>query len=153
MRIIVEIAIYAFPIVGVYLYLKKTNRWNEKTQKLLGIGGLVFVLGLAFGSTRFGVKRIGALFERSEYRTRYYVLMYPDSERSKNYKLPAEIDVDSNENEDGSYRQVNLVRVFFPNGGAVYFNGDESLEFGKKVTCWDGDGKEWRVELIDQKVE
>ena len=153
MKTIIEVAIYTLPIVGVYLYLKKTNRWNEKTQKILGIGGLVFVLGLAFGSTRFGVKKIGALFERSEYRTRYYVLMYPDYERSKNYKLPAEIEVSTSEDEDGSYKEVSLLRVFFPNGNIVFFNGDESLEFGRKVMYWDSNGKEWGVELIDQKAE
>ncbi len=153
MRTIVEVAIYALPILGVYLYLKKTNRWTEKTQKMLGIGGLVFVLGLAFGSTSFGVKKIGALFERSEYQTKYYVLMYPDFDRAKNYKLQAEIEVTSEEDEDRSYKVIWLRRVFFPNGNAVYFDGDESLEFGKKVIYYDSDRKKWGVELIDQKVE
>jgi hypothetical protein len=153
MKTILEAAILALPILAVYLYLKKTKRWNEKTQKMLAIDGLIFVLVLVLGSSYFGVKRIGAPFERREYRTRYYVLMYPNIDRSKNYKVPAEVHVYTEGDEETEYRRVDLLRVFFPNGNVVGLNMDESLEFDKKLRGVDGYGQEWGIELTRQKAE
>lgn len=120
-------------------------------------------------SRNYGEERLGSFFEKPEYKTQYYVLIFPDNSISKNYKLVADIEVsseiDSYEDDDGSgigvfaypitrsysHRLINIDKVYLPNGGYLTFD-DCELEKNAKAYCTDQDGRQWTIELTPEKV-
>jgi hypothetical protein len=75
----------------------------------------------------------------------YYINLYPDN-GVKNYKIVADI------SDEGDYY---ITEAHFPNGGYVSFDnqyGVTPLEFNKKVELNDDSGRDWFVELTDEKV-
>ncbi len=114
----------------------------------------------------YGDEILGSYFEKFEYRTQYYVNVFPDGEESKNYRLPAEIHVYSEEEEgepsidaigvehSNTYtvKYIILEKVLWPNEGYLEFN-DCQLEVGKKVQCNDQEGESWTIELTNEKVK
>jgi hypothetical protein len=126
---------------------------------------MLFTWGKNTYISSYGDEILGSYFEKFEYRTQYYVNVFPDDESTKNYRLPAEIHVYSEEEEgeptedvygiehSNTYttKYIVLDKVFWPNGGYLDFN-DCQLEIGKKVMCNDQDGVSWNVELTNEKV-
>lgn len=113
----------------------------------------------------YGDEIIGSYFEKSQYKTKYYVNVFPDDNESKNYRLQADIHVysDTEEGETSEDRfgqehtetyttkYIILEKVFWPNGGYLDFD-DCQLEIGDKVYCSDQDGRYWYIELTNEKV-
>ncbi len=114
----------------------------------------------------YGNEIIGSYFEKSEYKTQYYVNVFPDDEESKNCRLPATIHVYS-ETEEGEpsedsmgiehtktyiTKYITVDQVFWPNGGYLHFD-DCQLELGDKVLCSDQEGRSWYIELTNEKVQ
>lgn len=126
---------------------------------------LLFAWGKNSYIRSYGDEILGSYFEKSEYKTQYYVNVFPDDEGSKNYRLPADIHVYS-ETEEGetsedrfgqehteSYTTKYIIvdKVFWPNGGYLDFD-DCQLEIGDKVLCSDQEGRDWYIELTNEKV-
>ena len=76
---------------------------------------------------------------------------------TKNYRLKADIKTDSIEYEDSTESYIGLQKIYWPNAGYLEFYDDPSekakLEINKKVRCVDDKGKEWYIELTNQKVK
>lgn len=106
---------------------------------------LLGVLNLVVPNSPIGIKRIGALFEKREYITHYYVELFPDGSETKNYKVIAEIWA-----KDNSY---HLQKAYFPNGGYITVEEDygDSLNFDEEVSVRDKDGKHWKAQLVDER--
>jgi hypothetical protein len=127
---------------------------------------MLFIFGKNTYISSYGDEILGSYFEKFEYRTQYYVNVFPDGEESKNYRLPAEIHVYSEEEEgeptEDAYgiehsnaytiKYIVLDKVFWSNEGYLEFN-DCQLEVGKKVQCNDQDGESWTIELTNEKVK
>lgn len=126
---------------------------------------LLFAWGKNSYIRTYGDEIIGSYFEKSEYNTQYYVNVFPDDEGSKNYRLPAEIHVYS-ETEEGetsedrfgqehtetyTTKYIIIEKAFWPNGGYLDFD-DCQLEIGDKVLCSDQEGRDWYIELTNEKV-
>jgi hypothetical protein len=127
---------------------------------------MLFICGKNTYITSYGDEILGSYFEKFEYRTQYYVNVFPAGEESKNYRLPAEIHVYSEEEEgepsvDASgvehsntytIKYIILEKILWPNEGYLEFN-DCQLEIGKKVQCNDQEGESWTIELTNEKVK
>lgn len=108
----------------------------------------------------FGDAQIGSFFEKNDYTAKYFVNLFPNENEAKNYRLPADIHIyyEINDNEDSfsTTKCIRLGKIYFPQGGYLIFNDDginESLTFGEKVSLMDSESKHWDVELIDEKVK
>lgn len=127
---------------------------------------LLFTLGKSTYIKSYGNEELGSYFEKNEYKTQYYVNIFPENESIKNYRLPAEIHVFS-QSEEGPPTQdhfgqeytetyttkyIILNKVFWPNEGYLYFN-DCQLEIGEKILCKDQNGMSWNIELTNEKVK
>lgn len=126
---------------------------------------LLFAWGKNSYIRSYGDEILGSYFEKSEYKTQYYVNVFPDDEGSKNYRLPADIHVYT-ETEEGetsedrfgqehtetyTTKYIIIDKVFWPNGGYLDFD-DCQLEMGDKVLCSDQEGRDWYIELTNEKV-
>ncbi len=112
--------------------------------------------------------QIGSLFERSNYKEKYWVNLFPNENNDKNYRVPADIIATfyTSENEcennfgvnepcEQSERLYLISKAYFNNGGYITFDDteeSESLKINEKVLITDVDGKEWWIELTDKKV-
>lgn len=156
--------IYCFRI----LFWEVLERKNIISEIVFGHAFVIYLLlswGKSSYSRTYGDEVLGSFFEKSEYKTKYYINIFTDEDGGKNYRLPADIHVFS-ETEDGEpfedrYGQeysntyiekyVILKRVLWPNGGYLYFE-DCQLKLGDKVLCSDQDGRDWFIELTNIKV-
>lgn len=130
--------------------------------RLMAFGFLFFMVGSGLRYTiadAFGEERIGSFFEKREYTTAYYVNVFPTQNAAKNYRLPADIHVHyeqlGGDEPTPEKRCIHVERIHFPNGGVVRFADDGDTEpaaFGEKTALTDYHGKEWYVELVDEKV-
>jgi len=126
---------------------------------------LLFAWGKNSYIRSYGDEILGSYFEKPEYKTQYYVNVFPDDKGIKNYRLQAFIHVYS-ETEEGetsedrfgqelteSYTTKYIIvdKVFWPNGGYLDFD-DCQLEIGDKVLCSDQEGRDWYIELTNEKV-
>jgi hypothetical protein len=90
----------------------------SKEGEWVGIAIVVLVVGwLWWVST--GEARPGAFHEKTDYSAKVYVNVFPDGDKSKNYKLPADM---SKVSDDGG-AAYNIEKVYWPNGG--YFEFDD----------------------------
>lgn len=133
------------------LATKEFIKWfkgAELKQQLITIGiGFCIIVTITI-RTKFGSTNIGGLFERLNYTENYYVNLFPENAKSKNYKVEAEI-----EKTDGEYY---LIEAHFPNGGYLTFYDSlywEPLKLNGKVYLIDDSGKGWNVELTSQKCD
>lgn len=166
--------IFILMILASIIFSIRILIWEGLEQKNLYspivIGhALVIYLLFAWGKNSYirsyGDEIIGSYFEKSEYKTRYYVNVFSDDEGIKNYRLPADIYVYS-ETEEGETSEdrfgqehtganitkyIIIEKVFWPKGGYLYFE-DCHLEIGDKVLCRDQEGRDWYIELTNEKV-
>lgn len=136
------------------------NDENAKTETWvkIAIGAFLFYIFVIPLISRFwGKEEIGSFFEAPRpYNARYYVNLFPDGEKSKNYKMPADLTVDEmcendGDGNSGCYRLILLDKAYFSNGGSVSFD-DCHLE-EEKPSCFDDDGKYWKIEFNKEKVK
>jgi hypothetical protein len=131
--------------------LEIKNEWAAKVFIIvLIIGGLYGVLSLTVK-----VESIGHFFEKREYKTYYYINLFPGENSTKNYRVKGEIFATFHENDDSSERIYLLEKAYFSKGRYISF-GDydlEPLKIGKKITLTDNSGRPWYVELTDKKAD
>ncbi len=114
----------------------------------------------------YGNETIGSYSEKTEYRTRYYVNVFPNDEEGKNYRLPADIHV-YNEIEEGettedrfgqehtttyTTKYIIVEKIYWPNGGFLNFN-ECKIEIGEKNLCIDQNNRSWFIEITNRKVK
>ena len=78
----------------------------------------------------------------------YTVQVFPDSNNTKNYELP--VDMDITEHRNGfrhSYIEYDVSRVTFPNEGYLEFESCIAKDT-KMTNCTDQDGAEWGVKVL-----
>lgn len=127
---------------------------------------MLFVWGKNSYIRSYGDEILGSYLEKFEYKTQYYVKVFPNTVDSKSYVLPADIHVYT-ESEEGetmedrfgqehtetyTTKYIILDKVFWPNGGYLVFD-DCQLEMGNQVSCSDQEGIEWYIELTNEKVQ
>jgi hypothetical protein len=118
---------------------------------------------------QYGVEEIGHYFEKDSYEAKYLVkISRVDGDNT--YTLPSEIFVSKDFSEYDSYettrgvgaystdeeesveiRYVKIKKVFFKNGGFLYFDCLVPVE--NSQTCEDQDGEEWEIELTSTKIK
>jgi len=146
---------------GFFKELNPVNAYKTMSVKSRIVVSIIVILGCIsiYGNYFGGNTQIGSLWEKSDYRETYYVLLYPKDSSSKNYKVPARI-WSHVESYETSYRDdvevrferiYNLEYVSFQNGGYLYFE-DQEIELGEKCSVKDHTGERWEVELTNQKA-
>ena len=92
--------------------------FKEDSPKFIKIFLVFWVAVFCFSVWReyWGETYIGSPFERGqEYRAVYYVNAFPEMDRMKNYRVPADIIVDNHADAgEGSCRYL-IKRLYFPN--------------------------------------
>ena len=126
------------PIRGIF---------SSEHRKVFLVISLCMILNL-IPTTKYGSDTINSIFEMNEYTTKYYVHLYPEDNKSKNYKVEA--DIESNLDEEG--RKYHIVKAYFDSKRYITFTDWDSLHPNKKVMIRDDDGKDWDVELTTEKV-
>lgn len=136
--------------------LKETIRYyNRDTYKFISkkytpfyLIGFIWGIIIVLPYTPYGSEQIGSLIEKREYKSFYYVNLFPEGEESKNYRVLGLIDsyIDSDYG-----RQYFLSYVILDNGKELYFEPDEILKLNKKVSLVDKNNKNWFVELTDDR--
>lgn len=63
----------------------------------------------------------------------------------KSYTIPGEIIKEENE--------YYIYKVYWPNGGYLYFDSPPYCEIGKSCSAYDQEGYYWTLELTNQKAE
>lgn len=118
---------------------------------------------------QYGVKEIGHYFEKDSYEAKYLVKI-SRVDGGNTYTLPSDIFVSKDFSEYDSYettrgvgaystdeeesveiRYVKIKKVFFKNGGFLYFDCLVPVE--NSQVCEDQDGEEWEIELTTTKIE
>jgi hypothetical protein len=141
--------------VGVTVLLGFAARWvreewdkskNKGLREAAGRNGpaallcaIVLVVAVVAAKTYVGVMRPGAFFERGNYTAKVYVLVFPGTDTTKNYYLPADV------TKEGSVYSLN--KLYWPNGGDSTFN-DCEVRLIQKSNCQpDGDDTNYAIEL------
>lgn len=113
----------------------------------------------------WGKEEFNSYIEKPHYSARYYVNLFENEKSSKNYRLEADVIVTSEKyysDEPGKRvgipififspkKIIYLNKVYWPNGGFLIFD-DTHLKVGQRVYGADQNGKEWYIELTNQKV-
>lgn len=109
----------------------------------------------------YGNEILGSYFEKPEYKTKYYINLFSKDERVKKFRLPAEIDVYSEDEEaetnDGNTKiyttkYIMLSKVFWPISDSVMKFEDCQIAIGDRVLCSEENGRQWYIELTNEKV-
>lgn len=127
--------------------IEKLETFFDEFQNL--IIGSIIIIGVVFfvGKSYIGEKGPGSFFERSVYDTKVYVLVFPNSDKTKNYYLPADI---SKDNENSGY-SVNVIH--WPNGGTTTFNSCSNVNLNSKTYCPAENSDEgYDIQLTNNKV-
>lgn len=152
---------FTFFLITISLFVLYRDYQRNRTWTTTIIGNLFLVTCLLFFSKHTysrinGDQAFNSFFEKPEYHTKYYVNLFPETSKSKNYRLVADIHVYEEEEEydDKSYlyKVISIEKVYFNNGGYLYFD-DCRLEVGEKTYCIDQKGRGWYIELTNIKVK
>lgn len=149
---------YIILSLAVILYdFKKTKTWTTSILGHLILVGCLLIWSKNTYTRINGDEVIGSFFEKSEYRTQYYAILTPETNSSKNYKLKADIWVFNETSQDYegrsyTYKVIMVEKVYFKNGGYVYFD-DCQVDLNKKEYCIDQNSRGWYIQLTNTKVE
>jgi hypothetical protein len=146
-------------VIYQQVFIKKEIQ-NLKIHILFVLIGIILVFGYLVGIKQYwGNTTIGSFFEKDIYTTQYYVNLFVNKDNVKSYRVKADIRADYIEYVDDKQRVYWIEKAYFNNGGYLTFyneiensNYHTSLEFNKKVSVIDDNGKEWFVELTDIKI-
>jgi hypothetical protein len=141
---------------------------DDSSNNKLDLSGILVILFISIaclslvrlGISHFwGIKEIGSFFEAPRpYTTQYYVYLFSERNSVKNYRLPADLNIDNDCENDGEtstcFDLVSLEKAYFPNGGYLYFN-DCILDMKKdsSSSCIDQDGVSWNIQFKNEKVK
>jgi len=132
-------------------------------QKAGGLEGIIIIALILFsllamikyaGGIFLGKKEIGSFFEaKKPYTARYYVYLFGENNNAKNYKLPADITVDTESDGETGFTTIRLEKAYFPNGGFLTFSNC-LLEGKKNIAdqCQDQNGVNWTIEFKKEKI-
>lgn len=144
----------AFVIICVYFVNRYShkNGFKEKTTLILTYFTLAVSILACFLFESYNAKyygnQIGSLFEQGEYEATYYVNLFENENRAKNYRVVAEI-----YRTEGKY---TLISVQWPNGGELTFydtGWDYPVKPYEKIEVKDDNGETWFVELTKDRVQ
>jgi hypothetical protein len=116
---------------------------------------LFFVILLCWVTGAFHqVKKPGSFLEKSNYRGKFYVLVFPGNDKVKNYKLPGDIDksedCDSENNSCSS--NYRLSNIYWPSFGRTSFS-DCSIIINNKSLCTSDEGRDYYIELTSESAK
>ena len=156
--------IVAIFILAVILYIAcsfialilKKDKVFDRSDEYKRARMLIFVLCLCLSAAYvtmkeyWGTDTIYSFFSKNEFETRYYVHLFPEGSKSKNYLVPADLIVKGNE--------IGIKRVYWPNGGYTDFGNYDNYDCEEfymegHVTLKDNQGREWEVVLTKAKVK
>jgi hypothetical protein len=171
----IGLSTFLFLVFACLIYCLWILIWEQKRGKnrlspiVLSHFFVIFIL-ISWGKNSYiriyGNEIIGSYLEKSNYRTQYYINLFPNDENSKNYRLPADIHVfteleegetteDRFGQESTSFSKVKYItveKIYWPNGGYLYFE-DCFLDIGEKNLCYDQNNEGWYIELTEEKVK
>lgn len=159
--VIISLVLIFIVIIGEFISKKKFDKKGGIIIGHLLIGYYFFYLGKNVYVRTYGNEIIGSYWEKSEYRTKYYVILYNGS---KEFKLPAQLYVKNSIETDVSSegvlstentvysnnRQIILEKVFL-NARTILLFSDCDMNFEEVNFCWDQYGREWEVKLLNEK--
>lgn len=165
--------IWVYIVIGVLLYqgivylFFKNKDIGIKHKWLIGLTIFTLLFGASILISNYGAEKIGSIFEKSRYKTKYYVNLFPDMNSSKNYRVKAEIEADFVEWEESdnqgnpiskSHRVYYINKAYFPSGGYIIFDkeripNDKGVEVRKKTLLVDTSGRYWWAELTSEKAK
>jgi hypothetical protein len=137
---------------------------------------LLFTFGKASFTRNFGDEIIGDFFQKPDYVSKYYVNVFPENDKIKNYRVPDDIHVCSPTEIDGMNNElinenifacqskyIVLQTIYWTDGDQINFydadhftvncSEEPKLTVGTKVYCIDSNDKEWDIELTKEKVK
>lgn len=162
---IVEIIIYALMpsllLIAAYVFIRlaicsiKKESYEkvfESKKERIAVYLLCFLLSVVYVTMKeyWGTDTIYSFFSKNEFETRYYVHLFPEGSKSKNYLVPADLYVyDDN---------IIIKKVYWPNGGYTTFDrfGDmnqQDFYLEGHTSIEDDEGREWTIVLTKNKVK
>lgn len=121
--------------------------YTEYRINLIIIVSIVATIGACTLTDNIGTKRygynIGHFFEHGNYETKFYVYVSDNIDKTKSYRLPADI----RKTSYGYY----FIKAYWPNGGTLSFYEPVKFYYGICFPIDDNDN-EWRIELTDFRV-
>jgi hypothetical protein len=126
---------------------------NKPNWHQIGISALVGILFLWIVGALNQVKRPGSFFEKASYSGKFYVLVYPEINTVKNYKIPGDIEKELEDcaPEDSCNSIYYLNNIYWPNGGTTSFS-DCSIS-DKKSFCTSDDDNDYYIELTSESAD
>jgi len=122
---------------------------------------LIFVFGTIVNPLigRFGNEQVGSFFEKDDYEAKYFVNLFPEKDKTKNYRLVADIEKDTvcikiSRDERECEITYYLRKVYWPNGGYFSFDANECLLNEGKNFCFPDQQEEGiYIETTKKRVE
>lgn len=168
---IAESCFWCFIIAGLVFLYRMIRKRIIKNKVFYVIIAALFLFSIPYIPIIFGhqTTQIGDFYESNEYIEKYFVLMSREPETvndRKCYTLPAEIErredfLYSFEADEVYTLNYHINYLYFPNGGYLSFNYDESYEYPEytaiylnketKVTDYKGDS--YYITLTKQKAK
>ncbi|MBI3633848.1 MAG: hypothetical protein HY226_06210 [Candidatus Vogelbacteria bacterium] len=127
----------------------ESREQEEKRARLYKIVAILIfcTIGLYLIRDYVGVHEISSALEvRRSYYVSYYINLFPDQEKAKNYRIRGDLYVQWKDNE----RTIYLEKAHFANGGFVTFESCE-VDVKKPKHCVDQENRGWYIELTKQK--
>jgi hypothetical protein len=126
----------------------KDYKFLSKKYMILYTIGFIWGIVMVLPYTPYGSEQIGSLIEKREYKSFYYLNLFPESEKTKNYRVRGMVD----SYMDSEYgRKYFLLYVIMENGKELYFEPDENLVLNEKVFLLDKNDNYWYVELTEHR--
>jgi hypothetical protein len=159
--VIMFLILISLVLIGEVIAKKKVDKKGVIIITHLLIGYFLFYLGKNVYVRSYGNEIIGSYWEKSEYRTKYYVIL---KNGAKEFKLPAQLyvknSIDTDESSESvlstektvysNNRQIVLEKVFL-NEETILLFSDCEMNFEEVNFCSDQSGKEWEVKLLNEK--
>ena len=124
----------------------------ETRKKRITVYIICYLLSISYITMKeyWGTNTIGSFFSKDNFEAQYYVQLFPEDSKSKNYLVPADI----SKNEYG----IGVDRVYWPNGGYTDFgnydnNNCKELYKEGSTTLKDNQGRYWKIVLTRRKIK